>query len=110
MCVLKVETAATRDTNWRTEIGTGRERTIDTRPREGCFVCLCCLFVLTAKCSAQQPGYGMSFLLLYLSSLDCLLFRLFAVGSYAMDAMAMALHCLYHTVSAKEALLRIANL
>eukprot|EP00756_Hemistasia_phaeocysticola_P065795 Hpha_TRINITY_DN8795_c0_g1::TRINITY_DN8795_c0_g1_i2::g.45161::m.45161 len=32
------------------------------------------------------------------------------VGSYAMDAVAMALHCVYHTDTFKDATLRAANL
>lgn len=32
------------------------------------------------------------------------------IGSYAMDAMAMSLHCLNSTTSARQALLRAANL
>jgi ADP-ribosylglycohydrolase len=39
--------------------------------------------------SEKQPGY---------------------IGSYAMDAVAMALHCVYHTKSAPEAVLKAANL
>ena len=46
-------------------------------------------FRYSPKRAQQQPGY---------------------VGSYAMDALAMALHCVYSTRSLREAMLRCANL
>ena len=32
------------------------------------------------------------------------------IGSYAMDGFAMALHCVYHTSSLPQAILKCANL
>lgn len=49
----------------------------------------CESYIYSPERAKQQPGY---------------------VGSYAMDAMAMALHCVHSTNSFKEAMLKCANL
>jgi len=46
-------------------------------------------FVYAPSRACQQPGY---------------------IGSYAMDAMSMALHCVWTTVSFKDAMLKCANI